>query len=100
MNRLPSRRDSRHYSEREWSKWVACLSPQMRGRVRRKIERLLEHGTSLGMPLVRQLSGELHELRIDKYRLYFTVGGDNIWFLAYRDKDSQRRDIKRALGRI
>lgn len=92
--------ESRHYSAREWSKWLDRLSPQMRALLGRKIRRLLEHGVSLGMPLVRQLTADIYELRVDKYRLYFTVGEGTVWFLAYGDKDSQQRDIRKAQERL
>lgn len=92
--------ESQHYSETEWTKWFGRITPVTRGLIQRKIDRLLVHGLALGMPLVRQLTAELYELRVDKYRLYFTVGDDTVWFLAYGDKDSQRRDIQRAQERI
>lgn len=92
--------DWQHYSSDEWTKWFRRIDVTMRGRIQRKIDRLLAHGPVLGMPLIRQLSADLYELRVDKYRLYFTVGENTIWFLAYGDKDSQRRDIQRAQERI
>lgn len=91
--------DWQHYSSDKWAKWFRGIDGTMRGRIQRKIDRLLAHGPSLGMPLIRQLTAELYELRVDKYRLY-SVGENTIWFLAYGDKDSQRRDIQRAQERI
>ena len=64
-----------------------------------KIDRLLEHGPTLGMPLVRRLGDDLFELRISKYRVYFKVGDGSIVVLACGEKDTQSRDIARARGR-
>lgn len=52
------------------------------------------------MPLVRRLDANLYEVRVNKYRLYFTVQGEVLWFLAYGDKATQQRDIERARGRL
>ncbi len=86
---------------REYTKWVQHLSPEMRGRITTKLYRLREHGVGLRMPLVRRLDADLYELRVDKYRLYFTIAhGNELHVLAYGDKGTQQRDIERARGRL
>jgi hypothetical protein len=97
---LPCDWQVRWHDEREAQKWLARMSPASRARIHAKIERLQTYGTSLGMPLVRRLSSELYELRVDSHRLYFTFGEDSIWFLAHGNKDSQQRDIRRAQERM
>lgn len=57
-------------------------------------------GVAVGMPLVRQLDTWLWELRIGKYRMYFSVEENVAQFYVYGDKDSQRRDIRLARKRM
>ena len=97
---LPFELGVRFVDKDEWRKWLHRLSPRMHGRIRAKLARLTAYGTGLGMPLVRRLTSELFELRVDKYRIYFVVGDHTVWILASGDKDSQRRDITRAQERI
>ena len=84
----------------EFVKWLRHLSPQNRARVGVKLTRLKEHGPGIGMPLVRRIDADLYERRVDKFRLYFTVGHDTAWFVVFGDKDSQQRDIARAKERM
>lgn len=92
--------EGRHHSAQEWTRWITRLAPVPRSRVLRSVERLLEHGPALGMPLIRGLGNDLLELRVGGHRLYFTVRGELVLFLTYGDKDSQARDIVRARKRM
>jgi putative addiction module killer protein len=90
-----------HRNPNEYGKWFARLGPLPKAVVAAEIGLLATHWP-IGMPRVRALGGGLHELRIMAHglRLYFTVEGDTITFVAYGRKDTQDRDIDRARGRM
>jgi putative addiction module killer protein len=81
-----------------YARWFRRIRDrQARVRIDSRIRRL-----SLGNPGdVRPVGGGVSEIRIDygpEYRLYFTRRGDALVILLARgDKDSQERDIRRAL---
>jgi len=97
-----------HLDITEFAKWSRRIDSATRALVDRKIDYLAFLGDDASMPLVRRLGGELHELRVGKYRLYFTFAQMDIdgqiergmLFVAYGEKDTQRRDIARARGRL
>lgn len=80
------------HEERELGRWARKVSQTDLALIKRKVEMLRQHGLT-GLPLIRRLEARLYELRVGKYRLYFTVQDDRAYFLAYGDKDSQPRDI-------
>jgi len=84
----------------DFVKWVRRLGDQDRAQISRKLRMLQDHGIAIGMPLVRRLYADLWELRVGKHRLYFGVEDDTAVFHVYGDKDSQRRDIEQARGRM
>lgn len=90
-----------HHSPNEYAKWFTRLGPAPKAVVAAEIG-LLAVRWPVGMPRVRALGGDLRELRIMAHglRLYFTVEGDTITFVAYGRKDTQARDIDRARGRL
>lgn len=83
----------------EYRRWFHRLSTIDQARVADKLNLLRDVGTDLTMPHVRRLGGGLCELRVDKHRLYFVVRDDTAVVLAFGDKDTQRRDIRKARGR-
>jgi len=92
-----------HHSPNEYGKWFVRLGPLAKATVAAEIE-MLAARWPVGMPRVRNLSGDLFELRIMAHglRLYFSVDDDEdeITFLTYGRKDTQSRDIDRARGRM
>ena len=76
--------------------------------IQRKIDQLVILGDEARLPLVRRLMPALYELRVDKYRLYFTFDDlevnqgveRGIYMLTYGEKDTQTRDIQRASERL
>lgn len=56
----------------------------------------------IDMPRVRSLGTGLYELRIVTHslRLFFTVTGSVVTFVAYRRNDTHDRDVERARRRL
>ena len=82
---------------RVYVSWFSKLRDRRaRARIDVRIRRL-----SLGVPGdVKAIAEGVSELRVDYgpgYRIYFIHRGESVILLAGGDKDSQDRDIKRAL---
>lgn len=85
------------HDEREFKKWLRSVGNVEGGRVAGKIALVADLGGSLtGMPLVRSIDRSLHEIRVSKYRVYFTHRDGALLVLAAGEKDTQQRDIARA----
>lgn len=91
--------DVLHHDPREFERWMSRLSPIDRTRIAKKVHLLMYAGANLTMPNVRRLGNGLCELRVDKFRLYFTIEVDTARLLSYGSKDTQQRDIARARKR-
>lgn len=72
----------------------------------RKVKRLLDCLKN-GQPIKYSPVGverwgmkNVYELKIDKYRVYFTYKDSSIYLLFVGDKDSQQRDIERLKGLV
>jgi putative addiction module killer protein len=87
------------HDARAFEKWLQSLDQQLAGRIVEKLRYVAEIGQSVGLPLVRRLGPGLHELRVDKYRVYITTRQGSLLVLAAGSKDSQARDIARARRR-
>lgn len=88
------------HDEREFRKWLRAIGGEAAARVVTKLEVLRDSGGSaIGMPLVRRIDPDLHELRVSKHRVYFTEAPSAIRVLAVGEKDTQDRDIERARRR-
>lgn len=88
-----------HHDPRDFERWMSRLARVDQRRILRKLHMLAHVGSALSMPSVRRLGGGLSELRVDKYRVYFTIEGDEAWILGHGTKDTQQRDIARARRR-
>lgn len=82
---------------RVYASWFSKLrDKRARARIDIRIRRL-----SLGIPGdAKAIAEGVSELRVDfgpGYRIYFIRRGESVILLAGGDKDSQDRDIKRAL---
>lgn len=86
---------------RRFEKWLRSLDPTHADRVLGRLRFAARlGGPRVGMPLVRALGDSLHELRVDKYRIYFVVSGHELHIVAAGSKDTQQRDIRRARRRL
>ena len=89
-----------HLSERRYRRWRARLSEQDRQHVGRRLQLLERHGVELGMPNVRRLFSGVWEVRVPTgVRMYFTIFEGDIVFVDYGNKDTQSRNMSRALQR-
>ena len=90
-----------HLDERRFRTWRARLGPDAQRHVERRLKLLGEHEVGLGMPNVRRLFGGAWELRIHSgLRMYFGVVEGTIVLVEYGTKDTQQRDIQRAMRRL
>jgi putative addiction module killer protein len=89
------------HNERAFERWLRRTGGDGPGRIAGKIALVAEHGGAVvGMPLVRSLGGDLHEIRITTWRIYFAQEGAEMTVLCAGTKDTQQRDIARARGRM
>lgn len=84
----------------DFRKWITRIGAPERANIDRRLALLREEGLALGLPNVRRIDASLWELRSGRYRLYFTLEEPNTAvFVAYGNKDTQQRDIRRARER-
>ncbi|MCW2928388.1 MAG: hypothetical protein JWM86_2356 [Thermoleophilia bacterium] len=79
--------------------WMSSKAVQSnRKRVVAKMLLLPHHGLAWGTDHVRHVDGNLHELKVMHYRLYFRYEKPTARFVWYGTKGTQQADIQKAQG--
>lgn len=92
-------RDTKLADPARYDKWTKRIDAQIVARIVQKVRLLKAHGLDWGEGHVRRIEGNLYELKVSKYRLYFRYEGTTARFVDFGEKDTQGRDIQRAKGR-
>lgn len=86
--------------------FIKSLEPQTIAKVAHHLDLLEKHGSFLGMPHSRKLTGEIYELRVrgkQEIRITYMFVGKNIYLLHIFKKQKQkapRKEIEVSLKRF